>query len=901
MRAAATTKKRPSPELSKSLQRAVQAKEAGAAWDHFEEPYRALFEHSLQGFAIIQDFSIIFANAAVSKITGYTIKQLLSLSPKEVRALVHPDDQALVWGRFQDRLAGKPAPAHYEYRIIRKNGTECWIEMVASLIEYRKDPAVHVALVDITGRKQAEKAVLQSEERYRTLFEQSRDAIYITTRRGKFSDVNQAYLDLFCYTREEMKRLKVHETYANPADRPIFQREIEKKGSVRDFEVRLRKKDGTEMECLLTATLWRADDGRILGYQGIIRDITRRKTAEELFRLMQFSIDRSSEAAFWMSPDAHFSYVNQAACRSLGYSRDELLKMTVHDIDPGFPQEIWPEHWEEVKRRGSFVIESYHRTRDGTIFPVEITVNYLKFGGREYNCAFARDITERKRAEEVLYREKEKFRVLAEKSPFGVSIVGEDGRYQYINPKFVDIFGYTLKDVPTGQEWFREAFPDPEYRNEAISAWITDLKQATPVESRQRTFTVTCRDGSEKIVYFRPLTVGSGDQFIIYEDITERKHLEEQLQLAQKMEALGTLAGGIAHNFNNMLMGIMGNVSLALLDTDPILPQYEKLKNIEKLVNSGSKLTSQLLGYAREGRYEIRPLSLNQLVKETSDTFGTAKKEMRIVRDLADSLLPIDADQGQIEQALWNLYVNAADAIRGSGDLFLKTSNVTHEEMGGKLYNPRPGNYVLLTVTDSGIGMDKRTMEHIFEPFFTTKGLGKGTGLGLASVYGIIKAHDGYIDVESEKGHGTTFKVYLPASNKKVTKKTESVAEPIRGKETILLVDDEDTVVDVGRQMLEKMGYTVLVARSGKESVEIYKRHKDDIDLVILDMIMPEMSGGETYDQIKGINPDVKVLLSSGYSRDGRATRILGRGCNGFIQKPYSMKALSQGVREVLE
>jgi len=203
---------------------------------------------------------------------------------------------------------------------------------------------------------------------------------------------------------------------------------------------------------------------------------------------------------------------------------------------------------------------------------------------------------------------------------------------------------------------------------------------------------------------------------------------------------------------------------------------------------------------------------------------------MRIVRDLADSLLPIDADQGQIEQALWNLYVNAADAIRGSGDLFLKTSNVTHEEMGGKLYNPRPGNYVLLTVTDSGIGMDKRTMEHIFEPFFTTKGLGKGTGLGLASVYGIIKAHDGYIDVESEKGHGTTFKVYLPASNKKVTKKTESVAEPIRGKETILLVDDEDTVVDVGRQMLEKMGYTVLVARSGKESVEIYKRHKDDID-----------------------------------------------------------------------
>jgi two-component system cell cycle sensor histidine kinase/response regulator CckA len=739
------------------------------------------------------------------------------------------------------------------------------------------------------------------DEPYIALFEQSRDAIYITTREGAFSDVNQAFLDLFCYTSQELTRIKAHETYADPADRSLFQKEIEDSGSVRDFEVKLRKKDGTEMECLLTASLRRAPDGRILGYQGIIRDISQQKRAEELLRLTQFSIQRSSEAAFWINRDGKFSYVNEAACRSLGYSREELLEMMVQDIDPGFPKGIWTEHWEDLKRRGSFNIESYHRTKDGTLFPVEVTVNYVIFGGKEYNCAFARDITERKRAEEVLHREKEKFRVLVEESPFGVSMVDKDGHYQYINPKFVEIFGYTLDDTPTGREWFEKAFPNPEYRHQVIATWISDLERSTPDESRPRSFTVTCKDGSNKVILFRPVTVGLKDQFIIYEDITEKRYLEEQLQLAQKMEALGTLAGGIAHNFNNMLMGIMGNVSLALLDTDSTKPQYEKLKNIEKLVESGSKLTSQLLGYAREGRYEIKPLNLNRLVEETSETFGTAKKEIRIIRDLAQDLFTIEADQGQIEQALWNLYVNAADAITGSGDLILKTSNVTNLNLAGKQSNPRPGNYVLLTVTDSGIGMDKKTMNHIFEPFFTTKGVGKGTGLGLASVYGIIKAHDGYIDVESQKGHGTTFKIYLPVSNRKVIGKHELAQEPVKGSETVLLVDDEETVIDVGRQMLERMGYTVLAAGSGKDAIELYRGHKDAIHIVILDLIMPEMSGGETYDEIKKINPHVKVLLSSGYSKDSRATEILARGCNGFIQKPYTMKGLSLRIREILK
>jgi len=383
-------------------------------------------------------------------------------------------------------------------------------------------------------------------------------------------------------------------------------------------------------------------------------------------------------------------------------------------------------------------------------------------------------------------------------------------------------------------------------------------------------------------------------------DVSERKRLEAQLRHAQKMEALGTLAGGMAHNFNNLLMGIQGNASLMLLETDPTHANYQRLKNIEKSVQSTSKLTSQLLGYARKGRYEIRPITLNQLVEETSDTFGETRKEITVHRELAKDLFGIKADQGQIEQVLLNLYVNAADAMPGGGDLFLRTMNVAHEDMRGKPYKVKPGNYVSLTVRDTGIGMDKGTMVRIFDPFFTTKGMGRGTGLGLASVYGIIKAHGGYIDGNSKKGHGSTFEIYLPASEKKVIEEKRLAIEVPKGKETILLVDDEEIVLDASEQMLEKMGYKVLVARSGKEAIELYKENKDKIDMVLLDMIMPGMGGGETYDRMKEVNPNVKVILSSGYSIDGRATEILERGCDGFIQKPFSMMELSQRIREIL-
>jgi len=390
---------------------------------------------------------------------------------------------------------------------------------------------------------------------------------------------------------------------------------------------------------------------------------------------------------------------------------------------------------------------------------------------------------------------------------------------------------------------------------------------------------------------------------VILQDLTERKRIEAQLQQAQKMEAIGTLAGGIAHDFNNLLMAIQGNASLMLLDIDPENPHFERLMSIEKQVQSATRLTSQLLGYARKGSYEVKPLDLNLQVEETSSTFWRTRKEITIHKDLAQDLFSVEADEGQIEQVLLNMYVNAADAMPGGGELFLKTRNVEHTDMRGGLYEPRPGHYVLLTIEDRGIGMDRNTMERIFDPFFTTKEMGRGTGLGLASVYGIIKGHGGYIDVDSKKGFGTTFMIYLPASGKRVRKERRSEARIYRGSETVLLVDDEAIVLQVGREMLEVLGYRVITARSGTEAIKILRKDGQTPypDLVILDLVMPKMGGGEVFDRIREIDPCIKILLSSGYSVNGEAAEILERGCDGFIQKPFKLKDLSGSIRKLLE
>jgi signal transduction histidine kinase/CheY-like chemotaxis protein len=381
----------------------------------------------------------------------------------------------------------------------------------------------------------------------------------------------------------------------------------------------------------------------------------------------------------------------------------------------------------------------------------------------------------------------------------------------------------------------------------------------------------------------------------------EQRRLQAQLQQVQKMEAIGTLAGGIAHDFNNLLMVIQGQISLILLDRKPSDPDYKGLRLIEERVKSGADLTAQLLGYARKGKYENRLINLNHLIEENIPVFRRTRKDIRIDTDLDDNLEMVKGDRGQLELVLLNLFNNASDAMPEGGVLILHTQMAEHAAVYSTRFRARPGRYVQLTVSDTGVGMDRDTQEHVFEPFFTTKEMGRGTGLGLASVYGIVKSHDGYIDLESKKDHGTSFRLYLPVSDMPHEAVEPSRFESVPGSGGILIVDDEDLVLSVAAEMVKKMGYKVFMAGSGAEALEIFKHDKDEIKLVILDMIMPGLSGAQTFDELMVLDPSVKVILSTGYSLESHAALTMEKGCRGVLQKPFTFETLSIKIEEVLQ
>jgi PAS domain S-box-containing protein len=381
----------------------------------------------------------------------------------------------------------------------------------------------------------------------------------------------------------------------------------------------------------------------------------------------------------------------------------------------------------------------------------------------------------------------------------------------------------------------------------------------------------------------------------------ERKLIQAQLLQSQKMEAIGTLAGGIAHDFNNILGGIQGYVSLMQIDLPPDHPHRERLQKIEDQVGSGSNLTRQLLGFGRGGKYEVKPTNLNDIIEESSEIFIRTHKELSVYREFEKELWSAETDKGQIEQVLLNLYINAWQAMPEGGDLSLATQNAVLGELDVKPYGLNPGRYVKISVTDTGTGIDENIKNHIFEPFFTTKGPGKGTGLGLASAYGIIENHGGFIKVESALGKGARFDIYLPATDRRMTHGGTVVEKKVLpGRETILFVDDEKNNVIVTKEILECLGYRVMVAGSGQEAIALYMEKGREIDLIILDLIMPGMGGIKAFEVLRSINPALKVILSSGYSVDGEARRIMEKGCNGFLQKPFRLADISQKVREIL-
>jgi PAS domain S-box-containing protein len=604
---------------------------------------------------------------------------------------------------------------------------------------------------------------------------------------------------------------------------------------------------------------------------------------------------------------------NDVFFRLLGYDPKEIKKLTFMDI-------THPDDREETRKLS-------RKARDGRINSYQTEKRYLKKNGdtlwgivrataikdndghMEYWLGLIEDITEHKAAKEALKQSGRRYRNILESIEEGYFEVDLNGNFTFFNDQVSEIIGYPRREL-IGMN--NRQYTTPATAQKMFRLFNRVFKTGEPAKIAN--YEIIRKDGTKKILEVSASLMRNSDNEPsgfrgILRDVTDRiqaekdkKRLESQVQHAQKMEAVGTLAGGIAHDFNNLLMGFQGNISLMLMDLDEEHPHSEFLHNMERYVKRGSDLTRQILGFARGGKYQVKTINLNDLIHKSANMFSRTKKEITIHKKFQEDLWSVEVDQGQIEQVLLNLFVNAWQAMPGGGNLFLETENVTLEENDyDKPYAISPGRYVRISVSDTGTGMDKATQERIFEPFFTTKGVGRGTGLGLASTYGIIKNHNGIINVYSEKGHGTTFRIYLPGSKKQVIKE-KAILEALEvGTEMILLVDDEEMVADIGKDMLEKLGYKILVAPGGTEAIKIFSANRDQVKLVILDMIMPDMSGGETFNRLKAIKPDAKILLSSGYSLNGRASKIMQQGCNGFIQKPFNLKQISRKIREILD
>ncbi len=809
-------------------------------------------------------------------------------------------------------------------------------EILSSLKDFRDKLIVLIAFLLLAGvvfayfgfkawfiisegekRRQAEELLLKSEEKLRLITENMSDCVSLVDSTGAYQYVTPSYRETLGYDPEDMIGIKgLSLTHPDDLERiaQIYLDGIKQNWREIIFETRTRHKDGYYIPMELRVRLLTDSQGKAIGAIFAGRDITKRlqveakrREAEENYRSI---VENAVEGIFQTTMDGSFLSVNPAFTHILGYESPDDLMAAVTDIRRQLyvSPEAREEYLKLINEKGAVNgFEAQMHRKDGSICWISLNSRAIRSadGIPLHLEGFLTDITDRKRAEEKLKAAEETYRNIFMNAQIGIYRADTTtGIVLEANDSYARFVGYkNREELLSGNFNIAERYADPSARKKLL-AIIKEHGQCDNYEALFRR-----NDGSVKWIRFSAkLIPAKGWIEGVAEDITDRKQaaedkrlLEERLQQADKMEAIGILAGGIAHDFNNLLMGIQGYASLILRHLSQNDPAYEMLLRIEEQVQGGADLTRQLLGFARGGRYEIKPTDMNEILENTSSMFGRTKKEISLHRQSGKDLWSVEVDRGQMEQVFLNLYVNAWQAMPGGGNIYLATQNVLLNAEQALLYSVQPGKYVKTTVTDTGIGMDEKTRERIFEPFFTTKKMGRGTGLGLATVYGIIKGHQGIINVESEPGQGTTFTIYLPASEKDVMQEKTAAGKIVRGTETILLVDDEITVLEVNKELLETLGYKVYAAGSGQEAIAVYMEKKDKIDLIVLDMIMPGMQGSEVFDHLREINPLIRVLLSSGYSLNGEAQTIMNRGCNGFIQKPFRLNELAGKVREVLD
>ncbi|MBM4159825.1 MAG: PAS domain S-box protein [Ignavibacteria bacterium] len=855
-----------------------------------------------------------------------SVEQVLGYGPAEMQGgiaqweeLIHPEDRAEAL-RLLEVAEHSLTPYDVEYRYRHRDGHYVQMHDRGIFIPDENGKAVRMIgiMQDVTERKRAEEQLRQSEQKYRTIIEESKDAIFSSTVEGRLLDINPAGVEMFGFSsKEELLKVDIaHDLYFNPNDRDKSQRLVSKDGFLKDYEVELKTRDGQKLICLESSTAIRDEKGEVLGYRGILRNITHRKQTEEALRKSEAQFRQVWESAVdgmrILDQDGTIVMVNDAYCRLVGMSRDELMEKPFTVAYQASPKEN-EEDLEKFRRR---VAERAITPRmdveiplhSGEPKPVELSNSILEVPGQAPQVlSIFRDITERKKAEEELKLSELRFRRVWENTMDGMRIIDESGTIVAVNEAFCRLTGKP-RDELIGKPFhiiYKMESTDEIERGTQI------LKQrfaARTVPAHLEADTVFW-DGRkvwlELSNTFLEIERGRPAVLTIFRDITERKKLSQQLVQVQKMESIGTLAAGIAHDFNNILAIILGYASMLEHSVGDSKRIASGVEAIVKSVERGAGLVRQILTFARKTEFNLESLNVNSVIGELARMLGeTFPKTIRLSLQLEKDIPIISMDHTQLHQALLNLCLNARDAMSDHGSLTIATRLVQGEEISARFPVAEGRQYVMIAVSDTGKGMDETTKARIFDPFFTTKEKGKGTGLGLAVVFGVVQAHQGLIDVESEKGWGATFRIYLPVPPEAEVQgdSQQGRSQDVRGgSETILVVEDEDVLRNLVVDILREKGYTVIPAADGQDGVDLYRRHRKEIDIVVCDMGLPKFNGWELFKRIKAVEPGVSLIMASGYLECQVKTKILDSGVRGFIQKPCRPEEMLKMVRDTLD
>ncbi len=774
---------------------------------------------------------------------------------------------------------------------------------ITGVVEYVKD---------ITRQKRLQDVLAESEKKYRDFFENLDLCAYRVTKDGKILDINSAGIKFFGYTKAELLGLNILDTYEVPEERKQFLDEIEKKGAVHDYPARLKRKDGTVRSCRITAVPLKDNKGRGIGQQGIIRDVTdqeRLRTAlmesEERYRIF---FENSAVFAYITDKNGKILNVNRAALNLLGYEKDEFLRLNAFDIYVN-PEER-SRFIQEIEAKGMVKDYPIHlKRKDGSILTCLDTSTLVRDenGSLVVYQGILRDVTEKIRQE----RELRKFQALLLQANAGIIVTNPQGRIEYVNPAFEKITGYRASEAK-GQnpKILKSGKQDATFYK---TLWDT----ITSGKSWDGRFINKRKDGTlyHEAAHIFPIfdTNGNIQNFAaIKRDITKEVAMEEQLQQAAKLEAIGQLVGGIAHDYNNILTSIRGFAELGLSKLSPQSPLWKELSEIYAAAEQAVRITQQLLGFSRKQMIAPRVMSANRVIKEMAPLLKRYMGEdIHLDVQTSPERDTILADRGQFEQCLLNLVINARDAIweNENRNAPRVITLETYPALIDRAYlqdhvGIEEGNYLVIAVSDTGTGMDKETMNKIFEPFFTTKPEGKGTGLGCATVFGIVKQNGGNVRVYSERGVGTTVKIYWPLATSDVTTETKEEVSPpptLSGSETILVVEDDASIRSLVCQALQDTGYRVIEAESGEKALKLVKEKNIMPHLLFSDIIMPGVSGNDLAATLKAALPSLKILFTSGYTENHIFHNgILAPGTH-FLHKPYTIRNLLEKVRTVLD